>query len=30
MKKLRIPANLTSLAYRSIKDYILEDHLDDD
>lgn len=30
MKKLRIPANLTLLAYRSIKDYILEDHLDDD
>jgi DNA-binding GntR family transcriptional regulator len=30
MKKLRIPANLTSLAYRSIKEYILQGHVDDD
>ena len=28
MRKLRIPTNLTSLAYKSIKDYILEGRLD--
>jgi len=30
MRKLRIPTNLTSLAYKSIKDYILEGRLDED
>lgn len=30
MKKLRIPDNLTTLAYRSIKDYILESDLDEE
>ena len=29
MKKLKIPSNLTRLAYNSIKEYILEDHLDE-
>lgn len=30
MKKLKIPSNLTSLAYKSIKDYILDGRLDED
>ena len=30
MKKLKIPANLTVLAYESIKQYILEGRLDGD
>src|SRR5215469_18757370 len=30
MRKLKIPTNLTSLAYRSIKDYILEGRLDEE
>src|SRR5437764_3615243 len=30
MRKLKIPTNLTALAYRSIKDYILEGRLDED
>jgi len=30
MKKLKIPSNLTSLAYKSIRDYILEGRLDED
>jgi DNA-binding GntR family transcriptional regulator len=30
MKKLKIPSNLTSLAYHSIKDYVLEGRLDED
>ena len=30
MRKLKIPTNLTSLAYKSIKDYILEGRLDED
>ena len=30
MKKLKIPNNLTTLAYRSIKEYILEGRLDED
>src|SRR5579872_637662 len=29
MKKLKIPSNLTTLAYNSIKDYILEGRLDE-
>lgn len=29
MKKIRIPENLTSMAYRAIKDYILDGRLDD-
>jgi DNA-binding GntR family transcriptional regulator len=29
MRKLKIPTNLTSLAYKSIKEYILEGRLDD-
>ena len=29
VKKLRIPTNLTSLAYTSIKQYILEGRLDE-
>ena len=29
MKKLKIPSNLTTLAYNSIKEYILEGNLDD-
>src|ERR1700675_4695537 len=29
MKKLKIPANLTALAYNSIKQYILEGRLDE-
>ena len=30
MRKLKIPTNLTSLAYKSIKEYILEGRLDED
>jgi DNA-binding GntR family transcriptional regulator len=30
MKKLKIPSNLTTLAYNSIKEYILEGRLDED
>lgn len=30
MKKLKIPSNLTALAYKSIKEYILEGRLDED
>ena len=30
MKKLKIPSNLTTLAYNSIKEYILDGRLDDD
>lgn len=30
MRKLKIPTNLTSLAYKSIKDYILEGRLDEE
>src|SRR5215472_4168185 len=30
MKKLKIPSNLTTLAYNSIKEYILEGKLDED
>ncbi|HWB83806.1 MAG TPA: GntR family transcriptional regulator [Bryobacteraceae bacterium] len=30
MKRLKIPSNLTSLAYKSIKEYILEGRLDED
>ena len=30
MKKLKIPSNLTTLAYTSIKEYILEGRLDED
>jgi DNA-binding GntR family transcriptional regulator len=29
MKKLKIPSNLTTLAYESIKEYILDGHLDE-
>src|ERR1700751_410264 len=29
MRKLKIPTNLTSLAYKSIKEYILEGRLDE-
>jgi DNA-binding GntR family transcriptional regulator len=29
MKKLKIPTNLTKLAYKSIKEYILADHMDE-
>ena len=29
MKKLRIPSNLTALAYNSIREYILDGHLDE-
>ena len=29
MKKLKIPSNLTTLAYNSIKEYILEGRLDE-
>src|SRR5438876_11187946 len=29
MKKLKIPANLTALAYNSIKEYILDGRLDE-
>src|SRR5436309_5542144 len=30
MKKLKIPSNLTTLAYNSIKEYVLEGRLDED
>ena len=30
MRKLKIPTNLTALAYKSIKEYILEGRLDED
>src|ERR1043165_25384 len=30
MRKLKIPSNLTTLAYNSIKEYILEGRLDED
>ena len=29
MKKIRIPENLTTLAFKAIKDYIWEGHLDE-